>query len=186
MSALETFIRNVNWGKLDVLVIDMPPGTGQDDNTIDIAAPSGSDVLLIAEHAAGDAQITIGQRLALSGAVIVSTPQVHRLLSTHLLCFQAITAYLMPTHRALLDAADEADERLASGQDIALLDARRGATMFRKISVPNLGIVENMSYHQCRQCGHKEYVFGQDGAVRTAEELGMELLGQVQCSRTRS
>ena len=54
--------------------------------------------------------------------------------------------------------------------------------MFQKISVPNLGIVENMSYHQCRQCGHKEYVFGQDGAVRTAQELGMELLGQVHSS----
>ena len=84
MSALETFIRNVDWGKLDVLVIDMPPGTGQDGISLDIAGPGGSDILLIAAHAAGDAQITIGQRLTLSGAVIVSTPQVHELqLTTH-------------------------------------------------------------------------------------------------------
>jgi len=113
MSALESFIRNVDWGRLDVLVVDMPPGTG-------------------------DAQLTIGQRLALSGAVIVSTPQ-----------------------------------------DIALLDARRGVTMFDKISVPSLGIVENMSFHQCKACGHKEFLFGEDGAVRTADELGLEVLGQI-------
>ena len=51
--------------------------------------------------------------------------------------------------------------------------------MFNRISVPNLGIVENMSYHQCKSCGHKEFVFGEDGALRTAEELDMEVLGQV-------
>lgn len=64
-------------------------------------------------------------------------------------------------------------------QDIALLDARRGVTMFNKIAVPNLGIVENMSYHQCKSCGHKEFVFGEDGALRTAKDLNMEVLGQV-------
>ena len=64
-------------------------------------------------------------------------------------------------------------------QDIALLDARRGVTMFDKISVPSLGIVENMSFHQCKACGHKEFLFGEDGAVRTAKELGLEVLGQV-------
>ena len=63
-------------------------------------------------------------------------------------------------------------------QDIALLDARRGVTMFNRISVPNLGIVENMSYHQCKSCGHKEFVFGENGALQTAEELSMEVLGQ--------
>jgi len=64
-------------------------------------------------------------------------------------------------------------------QDIALLDARRGVTMFDKISVPRLGIVENMSYHQCKACGHKEFLFGENGAVRTAHDLGLEVLGQV-------
>lgn len=63
-------------------------------------------------------------------------------------------------------------------QDIALLDARRGVTMFNRISVPNLGIVENMSYHECKSCGHKEFVFGENGAIRTAEQLNMEVLGQ--------
>lgn len=64
-------------------------------------------------------------------------------------------------------------------QDIALLDARRGVTMFNRISVPNLGIVENMSYHVCQSCSHEEYVFGEDGALRLAKELHMEVLGQV-------
>lgn len=113
MSALDTFFTKVNWGELDCLVIDMPPGTG-------------------------DAQITVSQRLALSGAVIVSTPQ-----------------------------------------DLALLDARRGVTMFRKVNVPILGIVENMSYFVCGGCGTEAHVFGHGGAARTAEEMGMDLLGEV-------
>ncbi|CAK0761277.1 hypothetical protein CVIRNUC_002844 [Coccomyxa viridis] len=113
MSAIDTFINKVKWGALDVLVIDMPPGTG-------------------------DAQLSISQRLSLSGAVMVSTPQ-----------------------------------------DIALIDARRGATMFRNVRVPILGIIENMSYYQCPNCGHQQHIFGRDGAKRTAEDFNMELLGQV-------
>ena len=65
-------------------------------------------------------------------------------------------------------------------QDIALLDARRGVTMFNRIAVPCLGIVENMSFHQCKSCGHKEFVFGEEGALRIAKELNMDVLGQVQ------
>ncbi|EIE24625.1 P-loop containing nucleoside triphosphate hydrolase protein [Coccomyxa subellipsoidea C-169] len=113
MSAIDTFIKKVNWGDLDVLVIDMPPGTG-------------------------DVQLSVTQRLRLSGAVMVSTPQ-----------------------------------------DIALIDARRGAGMFRKVAVPIMGIIENMSYYRCPNCGHSEHIFGHDGAKRTGEELNMELLGQV-------
>jgi ATP-binding protein involved in chromosome partitioning len=64
-------------------------------------------------------------------------------------------------------------------QDIALIDARRGAVMWRKVAVPILGLIENMSYFQCPKCHHQEYIFGQDGAVRTAEDMDMELLGQV-------
>lgn len=113
MSALDTFITKVNWGELNCLVIDMPPGTG-------------------------DAQITISQRLALSGAVIVSTPQ-----------------------------------------DLALLDARRGVTMFRKVNVPILGIVENMSWFVCGNCGTEAHVFGHGGASKTAKEMDMEVLGEI-------
>ncbi|KAL3135824.1 hypothetical protein ABBQ32_007385 [Trebouxia sp. C0010 RCD-2024] len=86
----------------------------------------------------GDAQISIGQRLTLSGAVIISTPQ-----------------------------------------DVALIDARRGANMFRKINVPLLGIVENMSHYECPACGYKEHIFGEEGALRTAEAMKMDVLGQV-------
>ncbi len=64
-------------------------------------------------------------------------------------------------------------------QDIALIDARRGAGMFRKVAVPIMGIIENMSYYRCPNCGHSEHIFGHDGAKRTGEELNMELLGQV-------
>ena len=113
MSALDTFITKVQWGHLDCLVIDMPPGTG-------------------------DAQITISQRLALSGAVIVSTPQ-----------------------------------------DLALLDARRGVTMFRKVNIPILGIVENMSWFICGNCGTEAHVFGHGGAARTAQDMGLDVLGNI-------
>ena len=113
MSALDTFITKVNWGALDCLIIDMPPGTG-------------------------DAQITISQRLALSGAVVVSTPQ-----------------------------------------DLALLDARRGVTMFKKVNVPILGIVENMSWFICGSCGTEAHVFGHGGAAKTAETMGLPLLGEI-------
>ncbi|KAL4434042.1 hypothetical protein ABPG75_000483 [Micractinium tetrahymenae] len=113
MSALETFMRRVRWAPLDILVIDMPPGTG-------------------------DAQLSISQRLSLSGAVIVTTPQ-----------------------------------------DIALLDARRGCTMFRKVNVPILGIVENMSWFICVNCGHESHPFGSGGAEKAAADMDMELLGKI-------
>ncbi|MBI1245869.1 MAG: iron-sulfur cluster carrier protein ApbC [Alphaproteobacteria bacterium] len=113
MGALEQMLRDVAWGELDILVVDMPPGTG-------------------------DAQLTMSQRVPLAGAVIVSTPQ-----------------------------------------DIALLDARKGLNMFRKVDVPVFGIVENMSYHICTNCGHREDIFGHGGARREAEKLGVDFLGEV-------
>ena len=112
-SALQQMLRDVDWGELDVLVVDMPPGTG-------------------------DAQLTMAQQVPLSGAVIISTPQ-----------------------------------------DIALLDARKGLNMFRKVDVPVLGIIENMSLYVCPNCGHEAHVFGHGGAKREAEKLGMEFLGEV-------
>ena len=112
-SALEQMMRDVNWGPLDVLVVDMPPGTG-------------------------DAQLTMAQRVPLTGAVIVSTPQ-----------------------------------------DIALLDARKGLNMFRKVDVPVLGIVENMSYFSCPNCGHRTDIFSHGGAHKEADKLGVEFLGEV-------
>lgn len=113
MSALEKMAKGVEWGKLDILVVDMPPGTG-------------------------DAQLTISQRLQLSGAIIVSTPQ-----------------------------------------DIALLDARRGAHMFSKVDVPIIGIIENMSCFKCPHCNEPSYIFGEGGAKRTATELSLEYLGDI-------
>ncbi|MCZ8122841.1 MAG: iron-sulfur cluster carrier protein ApbC [Magnetospirillum sp.] len=113
MGALEQMLRDVAWGELDVMIVDMPPGTG-------------------------DAQLTMAQRVPLAGAVIVSTPQ-----------------------------------------DIALLDARKGLNMFRKVDVPVLGIVENMSYHICSNCGHREEIFGHGGARKEAEKLGTPFLGEI-------
>jgi ATP-binding protein involved in chromosome partitioning len=112
-SALQQMLRDVAWGELDILVVDMPPGTG-------------------------DAQLTMAQQVPLSGAVIVSTPQ-----------------------------------------DIALLDARKGLNMFRKVDVPVLGIVENMSLFICPNCGHESHIFSHGGARREAERLGMEFLGEI-------
>jgi ATP-binding protein involved in chromosome partitioning len=112
-SALEQMLRDVQWGELDVLVVDMPPGTG-------------------------DAQLTLAQRVALSGAVIVSTPQ-----------------------------------------DIALIDARKGLNMFRKVAVPVLGIVENMSYFVCPKCGERSEIFGHGGAHQEADKLGVPFLGEI-------
>ena len=112
-SALEQMLRDVEWGDLDVLVVDMPPGTG-------------------------DAQLTLAQRVALSGAVIVSTPQ-----------------------------------------DIALVDARKGLNMFRKVAVPVLGIVENMSYFLCPKCGERSEIFGHGGAHEEADKMGVPFLGEV-------
>ena len=113
MSALQQMLRDVNWGDLDVMIVDMPPGTG-------------------------DAQLTMAQQVPLAGAVIVSTPQ-----------------------------------------DIALLDARKGLNMFRKVDVPVLGIIENMSYFLCPSCGHQADIFGHGGARDEAERLGVEFLGEI-------
>ncbi len=113
MSALEQMMREVAWGPLDVFVVDMPPGTG-------------------------DAQLTMAQRVALAGAVIVSTPQ-----------------------------------------DVALADARRGVRMFEKTRVPVLGLIENMSYFCCPNCGHRAEIFGHGGARAEATRLGVDFLGEV-------
>ena len=113
MGAIEQMLRDVDWGELDVLVVDMPPGTG-------------------------DAQLTLAQRVTLAGAVIVSTPQ-----------------------------------------DIALIDARKGLNMFRKVRVPVLGIVENMSGFVCPHCGGRTDIFGHGGARAEAARLGCDFLGEV-------
>jgi ATP-binding protein involved in chromosome partitioning len=113
MNAIERLLFKVNWSPLDVLVIDMPPGTG-------------------------DVQLSISQHLKLNGAVVVSTPQ-----------------------------------------DVALLDARRGVEMFRRVNVPILGLVQNMSSFACSKCGHVDHVFGEAGVQRLAQELQCDLLGDV-------
>ncbi|MBI1201508.1 MAG: iron-sulfur cluster carrier protein ApbC [Rhodopseudomonas sp.] len=113
MSAITQMLREVEWGTLDVLVVDMPPGTG-------------------------DAQLTMAQQVPLKGAVIVSTPQ-----------------------------------------DLALIDARRGVAMFKRVNVPVLGVVENMSYFLCPECGTRSDIFGHGGARHEAERLGVPFLGEV-------
>jgi ATP-binding protein involved in chromosome partitioning len=113
ISALTQMLREVEWGTLDVMVVDMPPGTG-------------------------DAQLTMAQQVPLKGAVIVSTPQ-----------------------------------------DLALIDARRGVSMFKRVNVPVLGVVENMSYFLCPQCGARSDIFGHGGARHEAERLGVPFLGEV-------
>jgi ATP-binding protein involved in chromosome partitioning len=113
MSALTQMLREVEWGALDVMVVDMPPGTG-------------------------DAQLTMAQQVPLKGAVIVSTPQ-----------------------------------------DLALIDARRGIAMFRRVNVPVLGIIENMSTFICPHCGERSDIFGHGGARREAERLNVPFLGEV-------
>jgi ATP-binding protein involved in chromosome partitioning len=118
MSALTQMLREVEWGTLDVMVVDMPPGTG-------------------------DAQLTMAQQVPLAGSVIVSTPQ-----------------------------------------DLALIDARRGIAMFRRVDVPVLGVVENMSYFLCPQCGARSDIFGHGGARREAERLGVPFLGEVPLDMT--
>ncbi|HYK04821.1 MAG TPA: Mrp/NBP35 family ATP-binding protein [Thermoanaerobaculia bacterium] len=113
MKAIDQFLTDVKWGKLDFLIIDLPPGTG-------------------------DAQLTLTQKAGLTGAVVVTTPQ-----------------------------------------DVALIDARKGLAMFRKVNVPVLGIVENMSYFLCRHCGEREEIFGHGGGQKTAALLGVPFLGEV-------
>jgi ATP-binding protein involved in chromosome partitioning len=113
MSAITQLLREVAWGELDCLIVDMPPGTG-------------------------DVQLTLAQNAPLSGAVIVSTPQ-----------------------------------------DLALLDARRGIAMFEKVSVPVLGVIENMSDFVCPHCGGRSDIFSHGGARHEAERRGVPFLGEV-------
>jgi ATP-binding protein involved in chromosome partitioning len=109
--ALEQLLRQTNWKDLDYLIVDMPPGTG-------------------------DIQLTLSQRVPITGAVIVTTPQ-----------------------------------------DIALLDAKKGLKMFEKVSVPILGVVENMAVYCCPNCGHTAHIFGADGGKKMAEQYGVDYLG---------
>jgi len=111
--AIQQLLEGTDWGDIDVMVIDMPPGTG-------------------------DIQITLSQKIDFYGAIIVSTPQ-----------------------------------------DVALIDAVKGLNMFRKIDVPVLGIIENMSYYVCEKCGHRADIFGHAGAKQTAEKYGVDFLGEV-------
>ncbi len=113
MSALQQMMHEISWGDLDVMVVDMPPGTG-------------------------DAQLTMAQQVPLSGAVIVSTPQ-----------------------------------------DLALIDARKGLNMFKRVNVPILGIVENMSYFICPNCDTRHEIFGHGGARQEAERMGVPFLGEI-------
>jgi len=113
VSALQQLLNDTAWQDLDYLIIDLPPGTG-------------------------DIQLTMAQKVPVTGAVIVTTPQ-----------------------------------------DIALLDARKAISMFEKVSVPVMGIIENMSTHVCSNCGHEEHIFGEGGAARMAEQHGTEVLGSM-------
>jgi|TARA_E500000075_G_C6991945_1_gene323794 ATP-binding protein involved in chromosome partitioning len=115
--ALQQMIDSTQWGSLDVLFVDMPPGTG-------------------------DIQLTLSQRTKLSGAVVVTTPQ-----------------------------------------DIALIDARRAIEMFQKVSVPILGMVQNMASHICTNCGHEDPVFGHAGGESLADEYEATLLANIPLSR---
>ncbi|MBD3653793.1 iron-sulfur cluster carrier protein ApbC [Kangiella sp.] len=111
--ALQQLINDTQWRDLDYLIIDLPPGTG-------------------------DIQLTMAQKIPVTAAVVVTTPQ-----------------------------------------DIALADARKAVTMFNKVSVPVLGVVENMAMHTCSNCGHQEHIFGAGGGDKLAQEIGVELLGSL-------
>ncbi len=113
MKALEQMFNGVEWGKLDYLIIDLPPGTG-------------------------DAQLTLAQSSKLSGSIIVSTPQ-----------------------------------------DVALIDARKGINMFKRVDVKVLGLVENMSYFLCDNCNEKHYIFSKDGVKNEAEKFEIPFLGEI-------
>lgn len=114
---LTEFVKNVEWGELDYLLVDLPPGTG-------------------------DAQLTMVQQVPLSGGVIVTTPQ-----------------------------------------EVALLDVKRGVTMFEEVHIPVLGVIENMSYHLCSHCGHRAEIFGYGGGARMAAQFGIPFLGEVPLMR---
>ena len=114
--ALNQLLNDTRWGDLDVLVVDLPPGTG-------------------------DIQLTLAQKVPVAGAVIVTTPQ-----------------------------------------DLALLDAKKGVEMFRKVNIPVLGVVENMAVHICSNCGHAEHLFGEGGGEKLAAQFGVELLASMPLS----
>ncbi|WP_435139979.1 Mrp/NBP35 family ATP-binding protein [Pseudopelagicola sp. nBUS_19] len=116
MGALQQMLNQVQWGALDVLLVDLPPGTG-------------------------DVQMTLAQKAELNGAIIVSTPQ-----------------------------------------DIALLDARKGIDMFKKLGTPIIGMIENMSTHVCSSCGHEENIFGHGGVIAEANKLSVPLLAEIPLS----
>ena len=113
MGALQQLLGEVAWGELDILIIDLPPGTG-------------------------DVQLTLGQKTEVTGTLIVSTPQ-----------------------------------------DVALLDARRAITMFKKLETPIIGLVENMSSYVCPECGHEAHIFGHGGVRDEAAKLGVPFLGEL-------
>ena len=113
MGAIEQLVRDIDWQNLDVLIIDMPPGTG-------------------------DAQLTLSQKVQLTGTIIISTPQ-----------------------------------------DLSLIDARKGLNMFKKVNVPILGIIENMSYFLCKKCETKHEIFGNGGAKAEAKKLGVPFLDEI-------
>ena len=113
VGAFNQILNDTQWGQLDYLVVDMPPGTG-------------------------DIQLSLAQSVPVTGAVIVTTPQ-----------------------------------------DVALLDAKRGIEMFRKVGIPILGVVENMSQHICSECGHMEHIFGEGGAARLAKDYAVNVLGSL-------
>ena len=111
MGALQQMLGQVNWGELDVLIVDLPPGTG-------------------------DVQLTLCTKTELSGAIVVSTPQ-----------------------------------------DVALLDARKALDMFKTLKTPVLGLIENMSFFTCPDCGGEHHIFGNGGVAAEAKTLGLPLLG---------
>ena len=113
MGAIEQLVRDVDWQNLDILIIDMPPGTG-------------------------DAQLTLSQKVQITGTIIISTPQ-----------------------------------------DLSLIDARKGLNMFKKVNVPILGIIENMSYFLCEKCETKHKIFGNGGAKAEAKKLGVPFLDEI-------
>ncbi len=113
VGAFNQILNDTQWGELDYLIVDMPPGTG-------------------------DIQLSVAQSVPVTGAVIITTPQ-----------------------------------------DVALLDAKRGIEMFRKVGIPIIGVVENMGLHICSECGHVEHIFGTDGAERIAKDYGVDILGSL-------
>ena len=118
IKAVTQLLRDVAWGELDVLIIDTPPGTG-------------------------DVQLTISQKIDVTGALIITTPQ-----------------------------------------ELSLLDVKRGISMFKKVNLPILGVVENMSYYICDGCEKKHYIFGKQSSYKLANDLGIEVLGELPISES--